>query len=343
MIYDFSMGNMIFFEMDEWENDYIKKALETYSPQFYKETLTKNNVTQFVDATIISSMVYSTLTKEVLSQLPNLKLIATRTTGFDHIDLAYCKEKNIAVCNVPSYGEVTVAEHTFALLLALSRNIVTSIERTRRGNFSLDGLEGFDLNGKTMGVIGAGHIGKRVIEIARCFGMQVIVYAHHKDEELAKDPKIQFVIDLDLLLSRSDVVTLHIPGSPENNHMINLDNIKKFKTGSILLNTARGSLVDTQAIVYGLEKGILRGAGLDVLEEECGVKEEREILSDEFLKTCDIKTQLLNHVLLDCDNVIITPHNAFHSHEALLTILDTTVGNIRGLLDGKIVNSVSAT
>jgi len=339
MRYHFNMEKLSFFEIEDWEEEYIKKALSAYNCQFTSESLSEKNVESFNSTTILSTMLYSVLDPNMLSKLPNLKMIATRTTGFDHIDLNYCKQRGIVVCNVPSYGETTVAEHTFALILALSRNIVQSAQRTRRGNFSLDGLEGFDIADKTIGVIGLGHIGKRVAQIALGFKMKVIVYAHKKDEDLAQNSNVYFINDLDLLFARSDIITLHIPASPENNHIINLDNIAKFKKGSLLINTSRGSLIDTQAIVYGLEKKILRGVGLDVVEDEAIVKEERAILTQN-LKPNNLETLLLNHVLLGYENVIITPHNAFNSHEALKTILDTTVMNIRGFLEDKLQNKI---
>lgn len=333
------MEKIVFVEAEKWEESYIKNALLGQDVLFFEGKLDEKNVANFIQAAILSPFIYSTLTRDVLNQFPNLKFITTRSTGFDHIDIDFCKEKNIKVSNVPSYGENTVAEHTFALILSISRKIIPSVERTRRGNFSLDGLTGVELFGKTIGVIGAGHIGKRVIQIARCFGMKVLVFTRTKDENLAKDENISFV-SLDELLNKSDIVTLHLPQTKETEHIINMENIGKFKKESIFINTARGPLVETQAILEGLDKGILSGVGLDVLEEECGLKEERELLSGEFLKSCDIKTQLLNHVLLTRNDVVITPHNAFNSKEALIQILETTITNIKAFLEGKPQNLV---
>src|SRR3989338_9042928 len=149
------MDKIVFFEIEEWE---------------------KYPLQQLLDSQIISTFIYSTLTKETLAKFPNLKLVATRSTGFDHIDMAYCKEKGITVVNVPSYGAHSVAEHTFSLILAISRKLIPTIDRSRRGKFEIEDLKGFDLNGKTLGVVGAGKIGTKVIEIALCFGMKVLVY-----------------------------------------------------------------------------------------------------------------------------------------------------------------------
>jgi len=194
-------------------------------------------------------------------------------------------------------------------MLAVSRKIVPSVERAKKGDFSSVGLTGFDLSGKTLGVIGTGHIGKNVCELGIAFGMKVIAYCHHTDDELCS-LGVKYVV-LDALLAGADVVTLHLPHNSETEHIINLGNINKFKKGAILINTARGALVETKAILEGLEKGILAGAGLDVLEEENALKEEREFLASEHIMKGDIQTELLDHVLLDRDDVVITPHNAF--------------------------------
>lgn len=334
------MNKIAFFEIEKWEEEHIKNAFSNNDIVFNEGKLDEKTLSQIQDATIISTFIYSALNKDILSQLPNLKLIATRSTGFDHIDIASCKEKGVLVANVPTYGVHTVAEHTFALILAVSRKIIPSVEHSRRGNFSLDGLRGMELYKKTIGVIGAGNIGKKVIEIANGFGMNTLVFTKtpQKNEDLKN---IKFVSSLEDLLSQSDIVTLHLPLTNETRHLINMDNIKMFKKGSILINTARGGLVETQSILEALEEGILSGAGIDVLEEECSLKEERELLTTEFLKSCDIKTQLLNHVLLTRDNVVITPHNAFNSKEALVQIIETTISNIKSFIEGKPQNAVS--
>jgi D-lactate dehydrogenase len=240
---------------------------------------------------------------------------------------------------VPRYGTHTVAEHTFALILGLSRKLVASIERTKRGGFDHHELTGFDLYDKTIGIVGLGDIGKSVMKIAKGFGMHVVAYSRHPDESLARRFGVSF-LDLNELFAVADIVTLHVPYVKQNHHMINKRNIKKFKKGSLLINTARGPLVETEAVVYGLEKGILQGFGSDVLEGEDIIKEERQILSENFLKTADIKALYLNHVLMGRDNVVVTPHNAFNSIEALRLILDVTVENIHKFTDNQPQNTV---
>ena len=330
---------LVFFEIEPWEKPYLEKKLTGQDVTFHTKPLTEENIAEFQDAEGLSIFIDSQMTKAVLEKLPKLKLITTRSTGFDHIDLAYCQERNIIVCNVPEYGTHTVAEHTFALILALSRKLIPSVERARRGDFTLDGLRGFDLYKKTIGIVGLGNIGTSVAQIAKGFGMDVLAHARHPDVELAK--KIGFMyVDLDHLFQVSDIVTLHIPLTPETKYTINKENIHKLKKGCILINTARGGLIETEAILIGIHDGIIKGAGIDVLEEEVHIKEERQLISEKFLQENDIKTQLLNHVLLTRDEVVVTPHNAFNSQEALHKILDVTVENILSFANNKPTNVI---
>ncbi|MDO8639690.1 MAG: hydroxyacid dehydrogenase [bacterium] len=333
---------IVFFEVEKWEEEYIKKSFPNQEVLLFSDKLDEKTIEKALDAEIISTFIYSILNKEILSKLPKLKFLTTRSTGFDHIDINFCKEKWIIVSNVPTYGVNTVAEHTFALILAISRKIIPSVERSKRGDFGLEGLRGMEIYGKTIGVVGVGHIGRRVVEIAASFGMKIIAFTKNpqKNQDLKKFDSLEFV-SLDELLSSSDIITLHLPLTPETHHIINMENIGKIKNGAILINTARGGLIETQAILEALKSGVLGGAGIDVLEEECSLKEERELLTAEFLKSCDIKTQLLNHVLLTRENVVVTPHNAFNSKEALIQIIETTCENLKRFVDGKPQNIVS--
>ncbi len=324
------MESIIFFEIEEWEQTYLEKSFEGQNSIFKKEKIQDISDEEIYSASIISPFIYSTLNKEILEKFPNLKLIATRSTGYDHIDLNYCKERGITIVHVPSYGAHTVAEHTFALLLAISRKLIPTVERSRHGNFHLNSLKGFDLFGKTIGIIGEGEIGKKVIELSICFGMKVLVFTRHPGENTQH---ITYV-GLNDLLSQSDVISLHVPSTKDTFHLINKENINLFKKGSILINTSRGQLVETHAILEGLKTGILAGAGLDVLEEEGALKEERELLTEEFLQKGNLEIQLLNHVLLNREDVIFTSHNAFNSEEALKEILDVTIKNINQYILG---------
>ncbi len=328
-----------FFEVEEWEKPLLSEKLHGDDLVFYPDPLTIENVAIAKDFEMISVFVCSTINKEVIDQLPHLKFVTTRSTGFDHIDTAYCKERHIVACNVPHYGTHTVAEHTFALILALSRKLFVSIDGTKRGEFDHSNLLGFDLYGKVLGIFGLGDIGISVARIAKGFGMNVVAYSRHPSEALARELGISF-LEFNEVLSLSDIITLHVPYSKETEHMINKKNIKKFKKGSLLINTARGGLVETESLLFGLEKGILGGAGLDVLEEENLIKEERQLIGRHGVKSADLRTLYYDHILMKLDNVVITPHNAFNSKEALELILDVTVQNILAFEDKKMQNTV---
>ena len=308
--------------------------------QFIGEHLNEINVNKIKNADAIGIFIYSAVNKKIIDNLPNLKLIATLSTGFDHIDLEECRKRKIIVCNVPHYGENTVAEHTFALILALSRNVHKSYARGMKEDFSIDGLMGFDLKDKTLGVIGTGHIGLHVIRIAKGFGMHVLAYDPHPNPFIAEVLHYKYA-PLDEVLAGSDIITLHVPARPETYHLIDADTLKKVKPGAILINTARGSVVDTAALLAALEDGTLAGAGLDVLEGEEAIKEDQQLLHD-LENPGKLKTLLQTHLILKRDNVVFTPHNAFNSKEAVQRILDTTVSNLEGFAADKPINVVKA-
>ncbi len=330
-----------FFETKDWEQEYIKNQLKDAEAVFFNEKLSLENADKAKDAEVISAFVDSAIDKDLLAKLPNLKMIATRSTGFDHIDMQDCKERSIIVCNVPHYGENTVAEHTFALMLDLSRKIYQSVDKVKEEGFAvnIDEFRGFDLKGKTLGIVGMGHIGQHVARIAQGFEMKVLGFDVHQDKKLAKKLGFMYVAFEDLL-KNSDIITLHVPYNEHTHHLINFKNIDALKKGAYIINTARGGIIETAALVDALGRGIIAGAGLDVLEEESFVKEEAYLLSGNYSEKIDIKTMLQNHILMDRKNVIITPHNAFNSKEALERILETTVFNIQGFLKGKAVNVV---
>lgn len=334
------MAKIAFFDAEKLEEDYFREKLPDHELFFSSDPLEagKEYDENIRNAEVVCVFTYSKVNQEVLEKFPNIKYISTRSTGFDHVDLEYCKSRGITVSNVPTYGMHSVAEHTFALILAISQKLIPSVDRTRKGDFYLDDLRGFELYGKTLGIVGTGHIGKVVAQIGIGMGMKVIAYNRHVDDEL-KNIGVEFK-DLDSVLAESDIVTLHLPYNKDTHHVINTGNISKFKKGAILINNARGGLVETQAILDGLTSGILSGAGLDVLEEETEIREERELISTKFLENADLKTQLINHILLDRDDVIITPHNAFNSNEAVGQILQTTLDNINSYFGGNPQNIV---
>ena len=279
------------------------------------------------DAGVISLFVSSELKKAEIDLVPGLKYIIARSTGTDHIDTEYAKSKGIVVKNVAKYGAHTVAEFTFALLLMLSRRTFDAFSRVRTaGNFDTKGLEGFDLFGKTLGVIGTGAIGRNVISIARGFGMTIRMFDLYPDTSL--ETESSRYVTLDELYAASDIISLHVPYTPENHHLLNAAVFKKLKKGVYIVNTARGELIDTEALVEAISSGVVSGAGLDVLEEERTLKNEAGAVSG-IESTHQLKVLLNDHVLIDMPRVVVTPHIAYFSKEAYHEILMTSADNIR--------------
>lgn len=327
------------FEIEEWERSVFEEMSTEHDVRFVEQPLSKKNAGDYSDVDVVSTFIYSRLDRSVLEEFTDLRLIATRSTGFDHIDLGWCDENQVAVANVPTYGDNTVAEHVFGLLLTISHNLTHAIDRTRKGDFSLKGLQGFDLKGKTLGVIGTGSIGEYVIEIARGFRMAVLAFDVNPRNELAERLGFQYA-DMDRLLSESDVITLHVPANKHTHHLISQDEFDKMKDGVVLINTARGPIVEIQSLLRALSTGKVAAAGLDVLPEEPVIREEAELLHSAFQKKHDLETLLADHILLRLRNVYITPHSAFNTREALERILETTRSNIDGFVRGKAENLV---
>ena len=325
---------IVIFNVEPWERETFDRLSAEHQVEYVDYPLTANNAPQFQDAEIISTFIYSDLHSNVLKQLPNLQLIATRSTGFDHIDIDYCREHNIKVSNVPTYGENTVAEHVFGLLLAISHKLIEATERTRKGDFSLQGLQGFDLRGKTLGVVGTGNIGLCVIEIAKGFRMEVIAFDVKPKEEAASKLKFRYA-PLEEVLATADIITLHVPANPKTENLISSEQFNQMKDGVVLINTSRGSIVDTRALLRALAEGKVAAAGLDVLPEEPVMREEAELLRSVYSRQHNLDTLLADHVLLRLRNVIITPHSAFNTREAVQRIADTTVNNILAFAQGQ--------
>ncbi|MEQ1866169.1 MAG: hydroxyacid dehydrogenase [Micropepsaceae bacterium] len=303
------------------------------------EPLRIGNAGRFAEAEVVSTFIYSELNRRVLEQLPVLKLIATRSTGVDHIDTAYCAERGIAVSNVPTYGANTVAEHVFALLLAISHRIIEASQRTRDGRFSPQGLQGFDLCGKTLGVVGTGRIGRHVIRIARGFEMNVIACDINSDAPAAQALGFRYV-SFDEVLMASDILTLHVPATPDTQNMIGDRQFERMKDGVVVINTARGGLIDVRALILALRRGKVAAAGLDVLPDEPAIREEAELICSMFCDRHDLRNLVADHVLLKMPNVIVTPHSAFNTREAVQRIIDTTIENIQAFALGRPRNVV---
>ncbi len=328
------------FEAEQWERQACHWLEPRHQISCTSAALNETTARAHAEAEVVSSFIYSTLNAKVLVQFPTLKLIATRSTGFDHIDLNYCRAHDVTVCNVPDYGDSAVAEHAFALLLGVAKNLVQSVERTRQGNFTQTGLRGFELRDKTLGVIGTGRIGRRVIEIANGFGMQVIAVDRRPDTAAAQRLGFRYA-PMDEMLKLADIITLHVPASSGADNLISDREFALMKPSAVLINTARGSIIDVPALVRALAEGKIGAVGLDVLPQEPAIREEAEIFrTSATTSEQDLKALVANHVLLRFPNVFVTPHNAYNSAEAVRRIIETTLENIDAFARGEPRNVV---
>lgn len=336
------MENILFFNADEILINSLKNNNNLkINPVNFKESLNHidlNELKPYQDIKVLSVFVHSeTISNERLDFFKNLKLIATRSTGFNHIDLDYCKQRGIEVVNVPRYGETTVAEFSFGLLLNLARRIIQGRNGMSHNHIEISKYMGFDLMGKTIGIIGTGSIGRHMIRLAQGFGMNVLAYDLYPNKEL----KELYVASLEEIYQKADVISLHVPSTPENYHLLNENAFNQMKKGVIILNTARGDLIDTEALYMALKNGIVGGAGLDVLEnEDFLIHDDIELSNDLFKDNDFLLDSALNLKLLQFKNVIATPHIAFNSIDALNRINETTIENIEKFLTGTIQNSV---
>ncbi|MBI2595537.1 hydroxyacid dehydrogenase [Candidatus Daviesbacteria bacterium] len=331
-----------FFEITRDEEiNFFKEKLSQHDLFFSKEPLDANPISNAKDFDLISVFVSSKIDAAALNELPNLKAVFPRSTGFDNIDVNTAKQKNIPVSNVPAYGSHTVAEFTFSLILNLTRKTYLAINRVKtEKNFSFEGFRGMDLFGKTLGVIGTGKIGSNVMRIAKSFGMEIMAFDTFPNHDLANDLKFRYC-SLDLVLQSSDIVTIHVPYNKETHHLLNSSNLQLIKQGSLLINTSRGGVVETDALFKALSGGRISGAALDVLEEEEELKEEIELLSKNAIPQEKYKNILEDHMLISLPQVIITPHMAFYTKEAEQSIRQTTVDNINSFLSGAPQNIVN--
>lgn len=296
--------------------------------KFFKGHLNKDNIvlTQGVDAVCI--FVNDTADEDIIRTLAahKVKILALRCAGFNNVDLAAATKYNLPVVRVPAYSPYAVAEHTVALMLSLNRKIPRAVSRTRDGNFSLNGLLGFDMYGKTVGIIGTGKIAKILIQILRGFSMNILAYDVYPDYNFAREHQVVYT-SLDELYRTSDIISLHCPLTEETKYLINDYSISKMKEGVMLINTGRGQLIHTSALIDGLKSKKIGYAGLDVYEEESAYFYEDK--SDRIIDD-DVLARLLSF-----NNVIVTSHQAFFTEEALANIADTTLGNIKAFIKGK--------
>ena len=313
---------ILFFDTKPYDKRFFDQAnkLFGFKIKYFNEHLNINTAKFSKGYDVVCAFVNDNLNKQVLEQLVKNKvtLIAMRCAGYNNVDIKFSYRK-IHVVRVPGYSPHAVAEHAVALILSLNRKIHKAYYRIRDGNFSINGLIGFDLYGKTAGVIGVGKIGRCLIDILKGFGMRVLVYDIATDDKFAQEKDIKYV-SLEELYSQSDVISLHSPLTRETHHMINAKSISLMKDGVMLINTGRGGLVNTQDLIQGLKNNKIGCAGLDVYEEESEYFFEdfsNEVINDDVLAR-----------LLVFPNVLVTSHQAFFTKEALASIAHTTLLNI---------------
>ncbi len=313
--------NITFLEVEAEDAEKIQKAFPR--AKIITKTLAEDEIiSECQEAEIISVFIYTKLTQKVLEKLPNLKFVVTRSVGYDHINLKTAQEKNIKVCNVPDYGSHVIAEHVFALLLSGIRKIGEGEDKVAKEHlFDFRGLRGIALKGKTMGVVGTGKIGKNVARIASLgFLMDVIAYDPFPDEDAARENHYRYTT-LEKLFGNADIISLHCPLNSQTEHLINQAAIKKMRNGVVLVNTSRGGVVDTEALINGLKTGKISYALLDVLEHEKNIQE--------------------NSKLIKMPNVIITPHIAFYADDSMKKMYDEAFTSINQFLKSeKLIHQV---
>lgn len=305
----------------DWESKYVEGVLDEHTVVYAKE------------AEVITAFVNDQLDASILKILADygVKMVALRCAGFNNVDLQAAKSLGIAVTRVPAYSPYAVAEHTIGLMLALNRKLYKAYNRVREGNFALNGMLGFDFYGKTVGVIGAGKIGRLVGERMKAFGCDVLVYDPYLCE--ACDELGLKQVELEEIYASSDVISLHCPLTPETNHLINAESIAKMKKGVMLINTGRGALMEPVSLVENLKSGQIGYLGMDVYEKEGALFFEDH--------SCEIIQDDIFERLLTFPNVLVTGHQAYFTQEALSHIAETTRDNIQALIDEKeLVNEI---
>ena len=317
------MKKIAFFDTKPYDKrsfDEVNKDFG-FDIKYFKTRLSKETVELTDGYDAVCAFVNDELDKAVLEHLLEHKidLVALRCAGYNNVDLKYAYD-HVHIMRVPSYSPYSVAEHAAALILSLNRKTHRAFYRTRDGNFSIDGLMGFDLHGKTAGVIGTGKIGQSLINILKGFGMRVLAQDIYPNEKFAKETGIEYT-DLNTLYKESDVISLHCPLTPETHYLINDEAIELMKPGVLLINTGRGQLINTRSLIKGLKQGKIGGAGLDVYEEEA------DYFFEDFSSTT-ISDDILAR-LMTFPNVLITSHQGFFTREALNNIAETTLQNIK--------------
>ncbi len=340
---------IVFVEAEEDERPFFEDSLAEHEVQFVDSSAEVPR-----DAEIVSVFVNTRISPTFLREHPKLRMVATRSSAIDHIDVAAAAKREVALTYVPDYGAAAVAEHTFALLLGVARKLRHCLESGRRGRGASERLRGMELRGKTLGVIGTGRVGTHVIRIAHGFSMRCIAYDMRPNLPMAEAMEFEYVT-LDKLLRSSDIITLQVPLTARTRQMLNAARLAKCKPGVILINTARGALVDIDALLKALEEGRVAGIGLDVLEDDRAFTKDQAPLigaqivqkihamstpggdpgwRDERLR--ELQGIMRNRRLLAHPNVFFTPHVGFNTVEAIERINVETIENIRAFIEGRL-------
>jgi len=312
---------LILFSVAQYERQHLKAANKKFGLELVlrHDRLTDRNVHKAKGFRALSCFVDDDLSEKILSQLPELRLIAVRATGTDNVDLNYCKKKGIKVLNVQGYNPTAIAEHAVALMLALNRHVAQAHQRAREFDFDLKGNVGFNMKGKTVGIIGTGQIGaETALILLKGFGCKVIAYDIKQNENLVKEG-VSYA-SLEDVCAQSDIISLHAPLTQQTKYMVNAESIQRMKKGVMLINTSRGQLVDTHAVLEGLKTGHIGYLGMDVYENEKKLffrNHSGEIIQDDLLAR-----------LVTLPNVIVTGHQAFLTEESLVAIEQTTLSQV---------------
>jgi D-lactate dehydrogenase len=326
------------FDTRQYDRDALEaaNARHGHALTFFEARLTAQTARLAADFPAVCAFVNDKLDAEALESLHGggVRLVALRSAGYNHVDLEAAARLGFRVTRVPEYSPYAVAEHAVALVLALNRRIHRAYARVREWNFSLEGLVGFDLHGKTVGLVGTGRIGRAAAHIFRGFGCRVLCYDAVPDRSLELESGVRYV-SLDLLYRESDILSLHVPLTPQTHHLIDAEALARMKRGVMLINTGRGALVDSRALLGALKSGHVGSAGLDVYEEEEGIffrDLSGQVLQDDVLAR-----------LLTFPNVLITSHQAFLTREALGNIAETTLTSVAAFERGEpLVHEVRA-
>jgi len=312
----------VVYSTHKFEKDFLVRAnAGKHDLKFLELPLNIETAHLAAGARAVSIFVNDDASEKVLEKLhiAGIRFISLRSAGFNHVNLQIAKQSGMRAARVPAYSPYAVAEHAVALMMALNRKLIRANNRVHELNFSLDGLTGFDMNGKIAGVIGAGKIGQVVVKILHGFGCNILVVDQFESDELKMKYNVRYT-DYDTLYEMSDIITLHVPLTQETRYLINKESIQKMKPGVMLINTIRGALVNTKDVIAGLKTGQIGYLGLDVYEEEAGLFFEdhsEDILQDDIISR-----------LLTFRNVLITSHQAFLTQSALQNIADTTIYNL---------------